>query len=264
MTPLRIVTIDDEPLALRRLQLVLQTLEAVEHVGEADSCAAALPLITARRPDVALLDIRMRDGSGFDLVERLPDAALPAVIFVTAFDMHAIRAFEAGAVDYVLKPVEVARLEQALARARQAVRARDAEGRIDELRGLVATLREQLSADEAGPPRLEQEFWIRKAGGGFVRVAADDIELVTAEDDYVRLSAGGRDYLMRETVSGLHARLDPARFLRIHRATLIRVDTIREFRRSLTGRLEVVTTGGARLAVGRVHARALRDLLPVR
>jgi two-component system LytT family response regulator len=263
VTPLRVLTVDDEPLALRRLQIVLESIEHVEHVGQAESCAAALPLVLARRPNVLLLDIRMRDGSGFDLLDRIADKDLPAVIFVTAFDFYAVQAFDSHAVDYVLKPVEAARLALALERARQTLQARDAEDRIGELRGLVSTLREQIHAEEAARPRLEQEFWIRKAGGGFVRIAAGDIETVAAEDDYVRLRTASREYLMRETVSGLHARLDQERFLRIHRSTLVRVDTIREFRRDASGRLEVITIAGARLPVGRIYAKSLRSQLPI-
>lgn len=259
MRPVKVLTVDDEPLALRRLEIVLSQLPHVEHAGSAASCAAAVKMIEMRRPEVLLLDIKMRDGTGFDVLDRLSNEHMPAVVFVTAFDSYATQAFDTSAVDYVVKPVEVDRLARAIERARSSLEAREAGERIAELRGVVATLREEVRPD-AGP-RYETELWVRRTGSGFVRVPVDAIEYITTEDDYVRLHVGERSHLMRETLSGLQERLDPAQFLRVHRSALVRASAIGEFKRSALGLLEVHLTGGDRLRVGRVHAKMLRRAL---
>lgn len=260
MSLLRILTVDDEPLALRRLALSLGKLPDVDHVGSAAGCTEALDKIAQLKPDVLLLDIRMRDGTGFDLLDRLPDNLMPAVIFVTAFDIYAMKAFDVQAVDYVLKPVELERLAIALERARERLRADASVERVQELREIVSTLRAEMQAQPQ--ERFERDFWIRRHGGGYVRVSAEDIDTITAEDDYVKIRSAGREYLMRATVTGLHSRLDPSQFLRVHRSTVVRVGAIREFRRESLGRLEVHLCDGSVFPVGRVYAKALRHLIP--
>ena len=142
MSALRVLTVDDEMLALRRLKLLLQAIPYVEHIGEASSCAEALSSIAALAPDAILLDIKMRDGDGFEVVEALTERPNPpAVIFVTAFDHYAVRAFESAVVDYLLKPVERERLARALRRVRQQLRALDAEQRLGEMQEIVRNLR---------------------------------------------------------------------------------------------------------------------------
>lgn len=263
MTLLRVLTVDDEALALRRLKLLLEAMPDIEHVGEAAGCEEALNLIAAHRPDLLLLDIRMRDGTGFDLLERLPRDYAPALIFVTAFDGFAARAFEKRAVDYVLKPVEFARLAEAITGARERLNARIAEDRIAELREIIANLRANTTGDgeAASLPRYETELWIRKSVSGFVRVPVDTIEWVGSEEDYVRLHTRTTSYLMRGSIAGLEERLDPVEFVRIHRKTLVRIAAITELRGSLPGSTEVLLRGGERLHAGRIHARKLRALI---
>jgi len=165
MSALRVLTIDDEMLALRRLKLLLQAIPYVEHVGEASSCAEALSSIAALAPDAILLDIKMRDGDGFEVVEALAERPNPpAVIFVTAFDHYAVRAFESAVVDYLLKPVERERLARALRRVRQQLRAFDAEQRLGEMQEIVRNLRSLAAGREDRQP-FETEFWLRGAGG---------------------------------------------------------------------------------------------------
>jgi two-component system, LytTR family, response regulator len=139
-SPLRLLTVDDEPLALRRLKLILQDMPGIVHVGEATGCEVALAEIGRLQPDIVLLDIRMRDGTGFDVIERLPTKA-PAIIFVSAFDSYAIRAFDSSVVDYVLKPVEFDRLRAAINRAAQRLAEAGAQEQVAELRAVVANLR---------------------------------------------------------------------------------------------------------------------------
>ena len=258
MNPLRVLAVDDEVLALRRMKLLLQTLPYVEQVGEAEGLADALAKISSLAPDVVLLDIRMRDGSGFDLVDALSRRpAPPAIIFVSAFDRFAVRAFETSAVDYLLKPVERDRLAQALAKARQQRGAADAEQRVAELQEIVRNLR---SAADEDASRFESEFWVRN-GAGFVKVPVDAIEWVASEDEYVRLNTASGSWLMRGSIRQLEARLDPERFIRIHRRWLVRKAAIAELSAARLGRTEVVLRSGKRLAAGRVYGRQLRELV---
>lgn len=258
MNLLRVLTVDDEVLARRRLKLLLGTLPYVEQVGEADGFGEALARIASLAPDVVLLDIRMRDGSGFDLIEALSQRAIaPTIIFVSAFDSFAVRAFETSAIDYLLKPVERERLGQALDKARQHRNAADAEQRVAELQDIVRNLR---SATDEGAPHYESLFWVRN-GGGFVKVPVDSIEWVASEDEYVRLNTPNGSYLLRSSIRQLEARLDPDRFVRIHRRLLVRKAAIAEMRATRLGRAEVVLSSGKRLPAGRVYGKALRHLL---
>ena len=259
MTPLKVLTVDDETLALRRLRLLLQTLPYIEQVGEADGVGDALAKVAGLDPDVVLLDIKLRDGSGFDLVEALSRRPVaPTVIFISAFDRFAVRAFETSAVDYLLKPVERERLAQALQRARRRRSGADAELRVAELQEIVRNLRS--AASEPGGCDYEGEFWLRN-GSGFVKVPVDSIEWVASEDEYVRLNTAGGSWLMRSSIRQLQARLDPDRFVRIHRRWLVRKAAIAELRAPRLGRTEVVLQSGKRLAAGRVYGRHLRNLL---
>lgn len=255
----KVLTIDDEILALRRLRLILRDLQDVEHVGEASSCDEALEKIRQCRPDILLLDIKMRDGSGFDLLDQLHPGEVAAVIFVSAFSHYATRAFDSAAADYILKPVESARLAQAIERARSRIRADDAEQQLAELRAIVASLRSDL--EEKGSSPYEKEFWIRESVTGFVRVPVDAIEWVSSEDDYVRLHTRDGSHLMRSSIKKFESRVDPAIFVRIHRCTLVRTSAIRQVRNPPFGPQEVVLTNNQRLRVGRVYAKRFKEAL---
>jgi DNA-binding LytR/AlgR family response regulator len=259
MLPLRTLIVDDEPLARRRLEIILADNDSVRIVGCASGCAEAREAIRRHRPQVVLMDVMMRDGTGFDVLESVPDDNFPSVIFVTAFDSFAARAFDAAAIDYVLKPIETPRLNLALARARERWSSRELEARLQETRAVLATLKNAASPGGG----YEREFWVRRNASGMVRVAVEDINYVTAEVDYVRLHLAEQSYLARETLTNLQSRLDPGVFLRVHRSSIVRISAIREIKRSRVGVVEVHVVGGARLRVGRAYNRALRDALRV-
>ena len=255
----KVVMIDDEPLALRRLQIILADFPDIELVGTANGRAEGLERIKTQKPDIVLLDIRMRDGSGFDVIDAMPAELTPAIIFVTAFDDFAIKAFEVNAADYLLKPVSVERLRQALDRARAAVETTTASERIADLRNVVDNLRDRLR--ETTAPRFEAEFWVRRNATDFVRVGVDSIIWISAEDDYVRLHTADRSYLLRETITGVVARLDPSLFIRVHRAKVVRISSIAQVRRVGIATLELELAGGVRLRAGRIYAKALRQIV---
>lgn len=251
-TPMRVLIADDEPLALRRLKRALEGVDNVRLVGEAGDGRSAIEQMRALRPDVVLLDIKMPLADGFEVAAAVEEAGRPAVIFVTAFESYALRAFEAAAVDYLLKPVEFERLAAALERARMRLVAEDAERRAEELASVLSTLRRE--ADGGENSTYEREFWIRDRGR-FLRVPVAEVERIEAERDYVRLHWEGRTLLHRETMAHLERILDPSIMLRVHRSTFVNWGRMRAVRRDLNGRLVAVLQSGQEAPVSRAHAR---------
>jgi two-component system LytT family response regulator/two-component system response regulator AlgR len=260
MTALRVLIVDDEPLARRRLEILLREQPGVELVGAAPDGFVARRMIAELSPQVVLLDIKMPGLTGLELLDALRSAdagdAAPVVIFVTAFDRFALEAFERAAFDYLLKPVEPARLAASLARAREALADRAAVERVQELEEILQNLRSGPAP--AQPSAFERELWIQERGGrASLPVAA--IDWVAAERDYVRIHTGARSFLIRQSIGALAARLDPKLFIRVHRSSLVRADRIVRIRHA-AGRGAVVLSTGAEIAVSRRHMGALKAL----
>ena len=262
MTALRVIAIDDEPLALRRLEWCLQDVPDVALVGKTGNPQRGLELIRTLAPDVVLLDVEMPELSGFELIDALgtlEDAPMPEIVFVTAFDHFAVKAFAVSVVDYLLKPVERNRLIEALERARVRRELRDAQARVQELREIIDNLRIDRRSDSQ--KRYETELWIRE-GDARVRVPVEMIERLEADGDYVRLHVGQRVRLLRARLGDLAERLDPARFVRVHRSEIVRHDLISAIRRHESGRTFAVLAGGREVPVSRRYvsrvAHALR------
>jgi two-component system LytT family response regulator/two-component system response regulator AlgR len=259
MTPLRVLAVDDEALALRRIEIAMSRVPGAELIGTARGGREGLELVEQLRPDVLLLDINMAGFGGFDVVDGLSAANAPLVIFITAFDQYAVRAFQVSAVDYLLKPLEFDRLQAALDKARTTLRLIDAEERAAELKELVTTLRQHRAAAQE-PSRYETEIWAPR-GCGFERVLVADINWVEAERDYVQLRTGARSYLIRETMNGMEARLDPEVFIRVHRSALVRIDRIGSIRRPGYGRFSLLLTSGEEVPVGRTYVKQIKKLI---
>lgn len=246
--PLRAMIVDDEPLAIERMQVLCAEVERLAVVGTASDGEAALRLAGKLKPDLLLLDMTMPGIDGLAVARRLgrgEDA--PAVIFVTAHEDFAVEAFDLDAADYVLKPVAADRLERAVARA-IARRARPAGGKAD-----GAWL---------------EEFWIPHRSE-LLRIDAAQVERIDAERDYVRLHVSqgegdgdgqGRSYLLLQTIAGLEERLDPARFIRIHRSTILRRDTIRGLRHEGLGVWCAELADGQALRIGRTYLRRVKAM----
>lgn len=233
-TPLRVLVVDDEPLAVERLQLLLARCRNVALVGTANDGEAALRIAEAVDPDLVLLDIAMPGMDGIDVARELSASLVnPAVVFVTAFDNFAVAAFDVAAIDYLMKPVQVDRLERALNRARSYV---DGGG-----------------GRPAGPRSAHvEEFWVPDHSG-LVRIAASDIERVTAERDYMRLHVGQRSWLIHRTIGKLEEDLDPALFLRVHRSVIVRRDTIIALFRDDAGHWTARLKDGGEQRIGRSY-----------
>ena len=259
MNRLRIIAIDDEALALRRVEIALSQVPEVELVGTARSGRDGLAMIEALRPDVQLLDINMAGFGGFDVVEGLTAENAPLIIFVTAFDEYAVRAFQVSAIDYLLKPLEFDRLRAALDKARTTLRLIDADERAAELKELIATLRRDRQ-QTAEQPRYETELWAPR-GSGFERVLVSQIDWIEAERDYVHLHTPSRSYLLRETMNGIQSRLDPEMFIRVHRSALVRIDRICVIGRPGYGSFSVQMTTGQEVPVGRTYVKKIRKLI---
>ncbi|MBS0363070.1 MAG: response regulator transcription factor [Proteobacteria bacterium] len=266
---MKVLIVDDEPLARRRLEILLREQPGIELAGAAADGAVAQRLIAELSPDVVLLDIKMPGLTGLEVLDAVKasrakggngDNGAPIVIFVTAFDRFALDAFDRAAFDYLLKPVEPARLAQALGRAREALAEKAAAERTHELEEILRNLRSGALPAVATPPDtgFEREIWIQERGGRTsLPVAA--IDWVAAERDYVRIHAGSRSFLVRLSIGSLAERLDPKLFLRIHRSSLVRADRIVRIRHA-GGRGAVVLSTGAEIAVSRRHMGALKTL----
>lgn len=252
MSALRVLIVDDEPPARRRIRALLADELDVEVVGEAGSGAEAVEAIRTLSPSLVFLDVQMPDGDGFEVVRQVGAERMPLTVFATAFDRHALRAFDAHALDYLLKPFERERFAAALRRARAHL-ARAAEGALQgRLEALLGAL--------APPERWASRFTVR-VGQRIHVVPAAEVDYVTAEDNYVRLHAGGRSYLLRETLTALAARLDPRTFLRIHRSTIVNLERVAELESLFAGEYVVFLRDGTRLTAGRSYRAALQEAL---
>lgn len=241
--PLRVVVVDDEPIARRRLKRLLSRLEDVVVAGEARDGASAPAAIVDAKPDVVLLDVQMPERDGFAVVAALPRPR-PLIVFVTAFDAFALQAFDVHAVDYLLKPVSEAQLARAIDRARERLVASRAARAIDES-ALAALL-----AHVASPRRYLTRLPVRSPGRvDLVDVAS--IDWIEAADNYVILHAGARTHILRETMTQLERELDPARFARIHRSTLVALDRVRRLDVATRGDYVVTLADGTRLTLSR-------------
>lgn len=250
---MRILIVDDERLASRRLEVLLARRPQYDVVGVARDGDEALEMIETTRPDVVLLDIHMPGTDGLIVSRQLSAPQAPAVIFVTAYDQHAAEAFDAAAVDYLLKPVKPERLDTALARARSLLRLQDAQSRIGELESVIDALRGRGNNGD-------DSIWV-KGREGMVRVSKRSIDWVEAEGDYVRLHCQDRSWLHRDTLTAMESQLDARVFMRVHRSAIVNKQRIAMSSTTEHGGRLVHLDTGAVVRVGRSYEAALRTAL---
>lgn len=250
---LRIIIADDEPLAREKLRLMLDSEPDVQVVAECSDGAQTLQALNTHKPDLLLLDIRMPEFGGFELLEQLPDSAMPMVIFTTAFDQHAVQAFEAQALDYLLKPFDHERLRQALNRARDEMLTK---------KELEATQRvfDFISKSATQHPSANRRL-IVKAGGRIVFLSVDEIDWVEAAANYVRIYAGKQAYILRRGIGEIAERLDPLQFVRIHRSAIVNVQKIKELQPVNSGEYILVLRDGKELPCSRGYRSGLQGLI---
>jgi two-component system LytT family response regulator len=233
--------VDDEPLARSNLSVLLRTDAEIGAIGECGSGEEALGEIRVANPDLLFLDVQMPECDGFDVLELLGSSLPPAIVFVTAYDQYALRAFEAGALDYLLKPFDNARFELALSRAKQKIR---------------------LGKDQDRPQRLERVA-IKNAGElCFVKIS--EIDWIEAADYYACLHVGPRSHLLRRTLSDLEQDLDPNVFCRVHRSSIVNLERVRGLKLRLDGEYEVLLDNGTRVRLSRRYRKHLQARLGVR
>ena len=263
---MRALIVDDEPLAREALRVRLALERDVELVGEARDGPGAVQAIRALLPDVVFLDVQMPGMNGFEVLEHAGGEVLPAVIFVTAYDRYALRAFEVHALDYLLKPFTADRLQHALDRLRSDLQRGGSGGRERVARLLDEHAQyggEQNSrhSDAAHLPRPQEaaalERLLVRDGERYVLLRANEIDWIEAAANYVRLHARGRVFLVRRTIVSLAASLDGRQFVRIHRSTIVNVDRISEITPEWHGDFNVVLTTGAVLRLGRAFRSGL-------
>lgn len=264
VAPVRVLIVDDEPLAREGIRLLLERDPEVEVVGECADGAEAVRAALEHEPDLLLLDVQMPEMDGFQVLRALPAEQLPVVIFVTAYDHYALQAFEVHALDYLLKPFDDERFERALARAKAQVRREQIGGLSRSLAALLGAYGgSSASGDRAAPPPAAGHLTrlVVKSGGRIVFLDARDVDWIEAADYYVRLHSGGKTHLLRESMAALEAKLDPERFVRIHRSAIVNLDRVRELQPWFRGQHAVILKDGTRLTLSRGRRARLEELL---
>src|SRR2546425_933099 len=249
-TSIRALVIDDEPLARQMIREMLEGDSEVEIIGECVDGREAVAAISELVPDLIFLDIQMPELGGFEVLESFKGKGMPYIIFATAYDQYAVRAFEVHALDYLLKPFDRERFETAWKRAKTLIR----DDRLNQREQHILALLEELKAG----PRYLQRLVVKTEGRVFF-LDIDDIHCIEAEGNYVRVYNGQKTYLLRETISGLESQLDPKKFLRIHRSSMVRIDKIKELQPWFHGEYHVVLENGKQLTLSRNYRSNLQE-----
>jgi two-component system, LytTR family, response regulator len=259
--PIRAIIVDDEPTARRGVRLLLDRDPAVEVVGEASGGAEAAELIRRERPDLAFMDVQMPGCDGFEVLNKIGPGTVPAVVFITAYDEHALRAFEVNAIDYLLKPYDDVRFEAALQRAKHEIRRRQVEN----VNSRLVQLLDYLQRTAPPPATAEAEKFtdriMLKSSGEILFLKLNEIDWIEAEGDYMKFHVNGRAHLMRETMVRLEARLDPKQFIRIHRSTIVNLDRVQKLSPSFAGEYAVILRDGTKLKLSRGFHERISTLL---
>lgn len=263
--PIRTLIVDDEPMARASVRVLLGADPEIDVIGEAGSGGDALDHIRAHQPELVFLDVQMPQMTGFDVLDAVGDDRRFAVVFVTAYDSHALEAFDVHALDYVLKPFDDKRFYRAVDRAKSQIR----HARLDHLAGelvsaMAAGTTPPPSAASPTPAAIDDGRIVVRDSGRTVFVPISDIDWIEAADYYVQLHVGPRSYLHREPMRDLEARLDPRRFVRIHRSAIVAIDRVAELRPSAHGDHCVRLRDGTDLRLSRARRGQLRSLLEMR
>jgi two-component system, LytTR family, response regulator len=242
---LRTVIADDEPLARERLRLLLKDDSDIEIVADCRNGSEVVSALKISQPDLLFLDIQMPGQSGFEVIEEIGPANMPITVFVTAHNQFAVEAFEVNALDYLVKPIERRRLDEALARAKERVRMQEAFSTREQITSILK------AAQAAAGQDLYPQRILAKSGNTESVVSIKDVEWIEAADYYACLHAGGKKYLLRESIRALEAKLDPKKFVRLHRSAIVNIDHVREIHRD--GRTEgwVLLSTGVRVRLNK-------------
>ena len=258
---IRVLIVDDEPIARRGIRQQLRGEADLEVIGECGDGAAAIDAITGLAPDLVFLDIQMPEVGGFDVVEAIGIARMPAVVFVTAYDEHALRAFDVHAVDYVLKPIDRHRFRTAVERARRRLAHRAGAHHAPEQLDRQLDRRIAAALEELGRPAHDYAKRLAiKGDGRVILVDVDEVDRLETAGNYVEVHSGPRHHLVRETMASLEARLDPARFVRVSRSSIVNAARVCELQPMFNGDFVVVLRDGTKVAGSRRYRAAFDRL----
>ncbi|MCI0485718.1 MAG: LytTR family DNA-binding domain-containing protein [Blastocatellia bacterium] len=250
--PIKVLIVDDEPLARERIRDMLRADADIQIVGDCSNGNEAIAAIRRQSPDLIFLDVQMPESDGFEVLSKLDPGSMPAVIFVTAYDQYAVRAFEVYALDYLLKPFDCERFERALERAKTHIR-KKGEGSLGQR---ILSALEEIKTRPVHLDRL-----VIKMNGHVFFVRAEEIDWIEAEGNYVRLHVGRETYLLRDTISGLEEQLDPRNFLRVHRSAIVNIDRIQELQPWFHGEYKIILQDGMELTLSRTYREKLNEFL---
>jgi two-component system LytT family response regulator len=257
---IRTILVDDEPLAIQGLELRLAPHDDVEIVDTCSNGREAIRSIKTHKPDLVFLDIQMPGFDGFSVIQGMMEVEPPLFVFVTAYSDHAIRAFEAQAVDYLMKPVEEARLADTLERVRQRLSEKRGVEEVEKLKEVLAEVApgamesvEAAGGDEGHAANRYEKLINIKDRGQIFRVDVDSIEKIDAAGDYMCIYTGDNTLILRETMKDLEKRLDPRRFQRVHRSTIVNLDQVRQVKPHTNGECFLVLDSGAQVKVSRSY-----------
>jgi two-component system, LytTR family, response regulator len=253
--PMRVLVVDDEPLAREKIRGMVAGDPEISIVAECSNGAEAVGAVQSLRPDLILLDVQMPEVGGFEVLEALKDEWLPPVIFITAYDHYAVRAFEYHALDYLLKPFDRERFQSAIERAKRQLRRESANGN-NGIDARILALLEQMHGQQRYSERI-----VVKTGGRVFFLNTDEIDWIEAEGNYVSIHTGKKAYLLRETISNFEAQLDPKEFVRIHRSSIVRLDRVKELQPWSHGEYHVILEDGTRLTLSRSYREKLQAAL---
>jgi two-component system LytT family response regulator len=253
MKMIRTLIVDDEPLARERVRGLLAEQPDVEVIGEARDGEEAVRAILAHEPDLVFLDIQMPKLDGFEVIRTVGAGNMPLVVFVTAFDQHALKAFDVRALDYLLKPFDRERFAESIGRVRTAI---ERSGTDEIGRRLLELVRELKPGGAARSERL-----VIKSAGRLFFLRTDEIDWVEAAGNYVKLHVGPEEHLLRETMNGIELKLDPDRFFRIHRSRIVNMERIKELQPWFNGEYVVILQNGTKLTLSRGYREKLQERL---
>ena len=250
---IKVLIVDDEPLARRGIRQLLESETDFEIIGEAKNGREAVSAVERFAPDLVFLDIQMPLLDGFSFIEKVSSESLPEIVFVTAYDQHAIRAFEAGAIDYILKPTDPERFQKTLKQVRRRVLSGENKVLENKLVNLLNNLKPATENYLERIPIKENER-IR-----FLPV--EKIDWISSQGNYIEINSGGEKFLARETMDGIESKLNPKQFVRIRRSAIVRIEQIKELHQLFGGEFEVVLKNGVKLASSRRYRKNLDSLL---
>lgn len=256
---IRTIIVDDEPLARRNLRVLLERDPQIEILEECRNGREAVKAINTLSPDLIFLDIQMPEMDGFDVLQHVGPEHIQAIIFVTAFDQYALKAFDVHALDYLLKPFDDERFARALERAKSQIAARE----INQLSERLLALLEERETERKGSTR-DPAYLTRlmiKASSRMMLLKVDEIDFIEADGNYAKLHVGRKTHLLREKMNDLEGRLDPAKFVRIHRSIIVNLDRIKELHPHFNGDYVVVLEDGRQLKLSRTRREHLESRL---